>query len=381
MGGSPSAGAAPAAPQQINYNKLGGQINDQAATQYKALLAQQMGAYPKMEALQLGTIGTLAGNLNNPYTQEATRAVNQGLGNASLLNQQARKEFQISGPNALEQNLYNTANQQLSYGDQLTPEAARNATQGAMEAYNSAGLGTGAGAAAAGILGRFNTSQQLLGQREQAAGYADNIYTQNPLSRLGMASQLANQGSNIAYNGAQALLATDPYQRALAPGLNLGSSILGNSGNLLGQTYQGQNQLGGDVASFNQNMQGSLYNSYQNNRAALQGAQMAQTGQIIGGALSAAGSVGGAALICFVAREVYGEDDPAWKEFRSWLYMFASPRRFLRYLNHGPKIAAWIHEHPGYKERIRSWMDRCRGELHAWIAAEVAQAEEEKSHV
>jgi len=60
---------------------------------------------------------------------------------------------------------------------------------------------------------------------------------------------------------------------------------------------------------------------------------------------------------CWVAREVYGADNPRWLLFRAWL-MTAAPG-WLRetYLAHGEEFAAWIHDKPVLKAGIRMLME------------------------
>lgn len=66
-------------------------------------------------------------------------------------------------------------------------------------------------------------------------------------------------------------------------------------------------------------------------------------------------SIAGAA--CWVAREVYGEQNPKWKLFRSWLFLCA-PRWFLNlYLQEGERFAKYIHNKPIIKFFIKKWMD------------------------
>ena len=73
-----------------------------------------------------------------------------------------------------------------------------------------------------------------------------------------------------------------------------------------------------------------------------------------------AGSVGGAALggMCWVAREVYGEDNPRWKLFRTYILLYA-PMWFVNlYVRHGEAIARFIRNKPNTKRFIRYWMER-----------------------
>jgi hypothetical protein len=74
---------------------------------------------------------------------------------------------------------------------------------------------------------------------------------------------------------------------------------------------------------------------------------------------SAFSSVAGAAMgmICWVAREVYGIDNPKWLQFREWLLGY-SPSWFRNlYIKHGEKFAKFISNKPFVKNIIRKWMD------------------------
>lgn len=71
-----------------------------------------------------------------------------------------------------------------------------------------------------------------------------------------------------------------------------------------------------------------------------------------------AGQLGSAALIgCWVAREVYGEDNPKWKQFRQWVTTEASDDFREFYIANGEKIAESIKDNAEAKASIRAWMD------------------------
>ena len=60
---------------------------------------------------------------------------------------------------------------------------------------------------------------------------------------------------------------------------------------------------------------------------------------------------------CWVARAVYGEENPRWLLFRGWL-LGDAPGWFRRlYMSHGERFALWLASHPGIKSLIRRWMD------------------------
>lgn len=77
------------------------------------------------------------------------------------------------------------------------------------------------------------------------------------------------------------------------------------------------------------------------------------TGESIGAIV---GGIG--AMMCWVAREVYGEDNPRWMEFREWL-LHRGPRWFRRlYLTYGKAFAWWIRDKPRIKRVVKWGMEK-----------------------
>ena len=92
-----------------------------------------------------------------------------------------------------------------------------------------------------------------------------------------------------------------------------------------------------------------------NYQAATYGARAGAQGAMMGGLFQGIGSaVGG---ICWVAREVYGEDNPKWVLFREWL-LSKAPAWFRNlYIKYGERFAEFISNKPKLKSLIRRWMD------------------------
>jgi len=84
-----------------------------------------------------------------------------------------------------------------------------------------------------------------------------------------------------------------------------------------------------------------------------------QADEGMGGAvMNMVGTAAGTWMGCWVAREVYGQDNPKWMLFRSWLTE-DSPRWFLSlYTKHGERFAQFISNKPWLKAIIRRWMNR-----------------------
>lgn len=71
---------------------------------------------------------------------------------------------------------------------------------------------------------------------------------------------------------------------------------------------------------------------------------------------SVAGSAGGM-MMCWVAREVYGADNPRWKEFREWVLNEAPDGLREAYIKDGERFASMIHNEPAFKDIVRGLMD------------------------
>jgi len=307
--------SAPPQAQQIDYGKLMAQSNEQAKSQYRDQVAAQIEAYPQLEALQLGTIGKLAGQLsgnNNAYTQRATNqllaAEDQATQIGSLAADTERLSAQAAGDlqgTDIERELQRQAEGDLALGRSLSAEQDRAATQQARAGMSARGLGTGTGALAAEVLNRDAYASAREAERRNFAGSTNQMLVGNRQNRLGLVGNILGQAANARLNQANlrtslagANITIDPYSRAMNPALGLGGSTLGQSGQMIGNTYSNATQMAGNVASFNNNMLESRYNSFQNNQAALRGAAMqagatagASQNSMMGSGMAAGGMV------------------------------------------------------------------------------------------
>ena len=65
-----------------------------------------------------------------------------------------------------------------------------------------------------------------------------------------------------------------------------------------------------------------------------------------------------AAIFCWVAREVYGEQNFKWRMFRHWMY-FDAPRWLHNlYGKHGERIAVFVSNKPRIKRLLKHFMDK-----------------------
>jgi hypothetical protein len=55
--------------------------------------------------------------------------------------------------------------------------------------------------------------------------------------------------------------------------------------------------------------------------------------------------------------EIYGIDNPKWRQFRLWLLCYA-PRSLRKlYARYSRQVADWVREHEGFKPLFRFVMD------------------------
>jgi hypothetical protein len=265
----------------LDYNALMRSANEQAAASARAQVQAQIEAYPQLEALQLGTIQKIAGNLNNEYTQAARGDINRVSGLGNMLADQV-------GPTNIERTLREQAETELGLGRSLSAEETRDAQQSARAAFAARGLGTSMGSSAAEILNRDSAAQAREASRRNFASATNQMVTGNVFGRAG-------QAGGMLGSAAQGQLMVDPYSRALGSaqiGGNLGNSL--QSG--IGQTFGGAQQMAGNVASFNVNAIDSRNAMQMNNWAAMNAARMNASAMNQSGTMGMIGGIGSGLL-------------------------------------------------------------------------------------
>jgi hypothetical protein len=370
MGGSsaqkPKPQAAPPQAQPIDYGALMAQSRASAKEDYRDQLNAQIEAYPKLEALQLGTISKLSDSLsgnNNAYTRRATDQLIAAEDQATQLGRigdyteqlgyQAARDLEGTD---IERELQRQATSELALGRSLSPEQERQATQQARAGMAARGLGVGTGALAAEVLNRDAYATEREASRRNFAGSTNQMLVGNRQNRIGQVGTILGQSANTRMNQANlrsslagANITIDPYARAMNPALGMGASTLGNSGQMIGNTYSNATQMAGNVAGVNASMLDSRWNTVQNNNASLQSSYMSAKASdnaanmgLHGAAMGASAVIGAAAAACWVARAAFGTATTRWVEYRRAMLRHASDRTIRLYCQHGQSIAAAI---------------------------------------
>jgi hypothetical protein len=214
-------------------------------------------------------------------------------------------------------------------------------------------------------LARFGAAQQFLGSGETtgAAAARDLLLRDNiQQSRLGAASGFVAGGPSI-YNLANQRLG---QQNAQFQGYIQANQSMPGSFQTQGAPanfYQTTNpeipvQLSGQA--------GQIYNTTQNAQASMYGSQVDALSRVaaanslpnyLNAGANLISGIAPKGLVCWVAREVYGEDNPKWLQFREWILTKASDNLRNFYIKYGERIAESIRNKPKIKSIIRKWMD------------------------
>ena len=224
-------------------------------------------------------------------------------------------------------------------------------------------------------LARFGAAQQFLGSGETTgAARARDLLLREGIqqNRLGAAAGFIAGGPSIG-NLAQARTAQQQNamqgyiqaNQALPGGFNQQPSTAGPFYQAVDQNIPvALTQAFNDLYRSQANYQASTYGAQVQAQAAVDTAYSTPNyisagggalGKLIPGGLL--GGSGGGPIFCWVAREVYGEDNPKWLQFREWMLTKASDNLRNFYTEYGERIAESIRNKPKIKSIIRKWMD------------------------
>ena len=180
--------------------------------------------------------------------------------------------------------------------------------------------------------------ERQLGIDQTNLANAQQIQAANQATNLGIAGSNMDRGIGLA--GAQVDINQRNIDRALAVGSGGAINALQGFG------------IGGNLAASSAATQASLANAQANRDSSGKGAKGSALGTIAGAAITK----------CWVAREVYGIENPQWKTFFLWKET-CSPDWFRNlYNNYGEWFAKWIHNKPMIKNIIRHYMNKVTGE-------------------
>lgn len=383
--------------EELQRMGMGGQFAGQSEALAQGRLAEERA----LQQMGVGAAGTAAGLQAQQagLQQQALQAAGgmagqragqaqQALGAAGSL-EQSRLSQQLQGT-GLAQNIAQAGfasdmagrEQQLRELGMGSQEAARFAQQQAQQdAMQGQIIGQQAGLA--GQQAAFAGQEaSLAGQQfAQQAGIEQQQFQQQAQRDSALASLFGQQAGMEQQQFAQqqaGLGQAFQMQRAMGPdvGAFFGRPASQAEGlQVLGMGQQ-QAQYGTTPQATDPMLGVNMALQQQANQAGLDAAAMSASAQAQGGLMSGIGSIAGAALggpvggfgsalggalfgknpPCWVAREVYGQNNPMWLLFRGWLFDEA-PSWFRKiYIKHGERFAEFISNKPFIKSFIRKWM-------------------------
>lgn len=205
------------------------------------------------------------------------------------------------------------------------------------------------------------------GQAARGMGYGMRDLADESALTAMQAEQLRRQRQGFAQSmiGINQATGGDPFMailgrpsQAFQASQGIGGQAYGMSQGIGNKIFNPESQYAADV--YNTNYQGQLAANTATaaNKTAITGAMIGAVGSAIGGGLTGGLSKGGAFVKCWVAREVYGNDNPQWLLFRAWLTEDA-PRWFHDlYVRFGERFARWVSDKPKLKSVIKKFMDK-----------------------
>lgn len=233
----------------------------------------------------------------------------------------SRDQLKASDPIgfALREKLGQNVTDDLALGRSISDGERRNVQQAVRGQQTARGNINGVAAATQEVMAEARFGEQRYQQRTQNAGAF--LAGTTPLSQFG---QLQGAAGGAA-----------PYRPSGVAGI-------------------GQNlNAGFQAAGFAQQSFGTQAQIYNTQMANNSNPWMEGLGMAAG----LGGQLGSAKLLCWVAREVYGEDNPKWKQFRGWVLNEASEDFREFYIANGEEIAKSIKNKPAAKASLRKWMD------------------------
>ena len=253
---------------------------------------------------------------------------------------QRKEELELTDPTgtAVREELGKSALADLERGYALAPGMRREVTEAEQAAQTARGNVLGSGAAAAEALSVGDAAWRMRQQR--LANAASFLSGTTPVAQFGQLSGAQQGASPFNPMGIQSGLSLNPNAGAQ------GQQFAMNTYNQQMNYAANQQPIGGQLLGMAAGMGGQ----------ALGGWAM---GKAIGGAGAAAG--GGSAMaalgmLCHVAREVFGEDNPEWLLFYDWKELKA-PAWFRKLYNKfSVQAARFISDKPKLKNIIRRWM-------------------------
>jgi hypothetical protein len=232
----------------------------------------------------------------------------------------------------------------LANGGNLSPSELRNVQQSSRAGFAARGLdGTNASI----VDEAMQTDAMRRNRLLQNLGIAQNVVGQNQ-AQTGL---INSNNANLFGLANNMTTASNAYVRNQFDPFNNYGMDLANTNYNAGQAR--------NIAAGNQSQAWNI--AQLNANAAVQAAKtqggLSLVGTLLGNSNNGGSGLG--SLFCWVAREVFGENDPKWKQFREWMFTDAPKEIFSWYLMNGEALALRLKSNPNEKAMLRPLMEAC----------------------
>jgi hypothetical protein len=333
------------------------------ATDYAAAQAAQQAALTADQVSAGQIAGTNLGAYTNPYESQVVQQSLTDLGGAQekALNQMGAQATAARAFGGSRQGIAE-AETRKSYADQAAQMVSGLRQAGYQQAQQLAG-------------------QDIATQMQAAlANQGANLQAGTTTAQLGQQVNLANQAAlnqQRQFGATQGMTAQQLNQGAGLQGAQLrmnASQQMGGLGQQAFNTSQAIQQQQMQQGLMQQGLQQQLIDAARGQYAGAIGAPQ----QSLGLPLAALGATPVpetttqtqspglfnylqlGASICWVAREVYGENDPKWLQFREWVIGYSPNWFYKAYSKYGESVAKVVAKVPALKLVIRPFMDAKR---------------------
>jgi hypothetical protein len=274
-------------------------------------------------------------------------------------------------PTQIQSVLQKQALDELGSGGRLSAEGMRTAQQMARAAAADRGMVFNNSTLLDEAMNAESMRQQRLDKSRGFALTVDEAGQNNLNSARNFATGVAGMGNQLDMANAELARAAqnDQFSREFNLAGMLQSQaqdpyqmVLGRSG--------APNQVMGAVGQAGAQQQGpkyfnpfdpnitSIYAANNSNEMAANIAGANNNSSIFGSLLGAGGMLGGAAIICWAARAVYGENDDRWLKFREYMLRRAPSELFESYASKGRELASRIKRSRTLRRKMNKVMDR-----------------------
>ena len=328
-----------------------GDVYDMAPAAREAFERSDPKAFELMDKMTQGAMGELGEAGSGKFDPMLT-----------MMRQQAQGELGQGGYGGLLGMMSEQAEEDLAARDSLTARESSRAMQDARQAAEARGRQFDP-SAMVGELEQLEGARRA--RRAERRGFAGTVMAAQEARKAAgrqyganvLAMEQARRGEARGYGqqmlAARKAMSADPFMAILGRPSGAGQQIAQHG------YGASQGSLGaGPGVVFNPEAGLSYMLGQQANQANLAAAKAGAGGAMGAGMMGMMGSLGAAGIAaCWVAREVYGESNPKWKQFRSWV-LNKAPDWFREwYLINGESVAEHIKDKPEMKARIKIFMD------------------------